>query len=601
MGSCTSKVPAKEQEKKRDLPEFYYLSRKTCTLLHCSDNRMESLGFKGSFKIYKDSIIGLIGNNFILSLCGTKPNGKITSRAYAINTKTCSLFTLKKLPIKIESGSIFYYKSVVLVIDSGSFEIFSYDFTDKEWESLTIDFAKKNYRKFSKFSCFLQKNTVYFICGMYKKRPNVDIFTLNLDDFRFTKSSQQIPLYLINPTCISRNDSIIITGGLEEEGTPNTKIFIKSQNSDWEVLAGPKNIELENYPPILNDVSMIFFAFPKMLVKFQNHFVVYNLNMTDSANFPTLDQKKKSISSQHSMLLLQAEILDQVIAENLYTSSSSDSDLINSQSLPSEDEAQNVTKKNRISDDVYDTHKKVKVFGLLKKVDPETIRKNKEDLKMRFLANQTAFKSKSKAPFLPSNFLKTAKVEIHDSSDSENDEDRKINDSLSSSFEELELNQISNPKLEENEKNDSSCEKSERSRRKKAHHRVKSKNSSNKSSSSEISSFDQIELDIGMNKPSKKDLNSDYEESLQIAKKEYISQSLSSPSSFVPSKSSRYRENASESSKNSIIPEHPNKDIASLNIDEKIKYDFSSSEENEDLDEKTPPYVSVKNEWKIND
>ncbi|OMJ66777.1 hypothetical protein SteCoe_36264 [Stentor coeruleus] len=594
MGSCTSKVPTKEQEKKIELPNFYYLSRSTCTLIHCHDNRMESLGFKGSFKIYKDSIIGLIGSNFIFSLCGTKLNGKITSRAYAINTKTCSLYTLKKLPEKIENGSIFYYKSVVFIINSGSFGLISYDFTDKDWETLTINFEKSKYRKFSKFSCFLQGNKVYSICGIYKKRPNVDIFTLNLDDFTFTKSSMQVPLYLINPICISRNDNIIITGGLEEDGTANTKIYIKNLNNDWEVLAGPKSIKLEDYPPILNDTSMIFFAFPKMLVKFKNNFVVYNLSMTDNANFPTQDKKKKSIvsvnsiSSQQSMLLLQAEILDQVIVENHYTSSSSDSDFINSQSLPSEDEAQKVVMKNRISDDVYDTHKKVKVFGLLKKVDTEAIRKNKEDLKLRFQANQTAFKSKSKAPFLPSNFLKIAKVKIHETSESENGEDKNIRDSFSSSFEELKIKPISSLKLEEDKKSDSSCE----IKKKKSSH-YKAESNSKKSSLSET----KMDLETEINIPIKKDANSDYEEAPQSTKKECISQSLSSPSSFIPSKSSKYRENVSEDSQNSINQKHPNNEIASLNIEKNIKYEFSSSEENEDLDEKSPLQTTVKNLW----
>ena len=175
------------------IPDFYYLCRKTNSIIHSNNSRVKSLYIKSNIRIYNDTIIGLVENSYIIALGGTKPNSKITKKVYAFDTNSKKISQLSKFPKRLKEGWIFYYSFKIFVISINPLEVFSWEINEKVWTQCELKFEHKRHKQLIEFSCFLRRNQIFLINPYYKSAYTTKIFEINLDSMTVKETKQRFP------------------------------------------------------------------------------------------------------------------------------------------------------------------------------------------------------------------------------------------------------------------------------------------------------------------------------------------------------------------------------------------------------------------------
>ena len=279
MGNCTANNHNTQSPTTYQIPEFYYLCRKTSSLFHYINNKIESISLNSEITIYHDSIIGVIQNSYIIILGGTKSSGKLTKKAYALSIHDKSIYPLSKFPGNFSSGFICYFNSMLYVVSTKSLDLFSYDLASATWEQPKIHVKHREYNTLCNYSCYFQHNRIFLVCGQYNSAPNTQVFFIDLMSLNCRKHTEGFPEYLDRPICLGTEECAIVGGGYTGQGQANNMFFFKSvRSNDWEAVQGPQVDILEDYPPVFLNDTPIFFSYPRVLIKFSMGFMVCNLN-----------------------------------------------------------------------------------------------------------------------------------------------------------------------------------------------------------------------------------------------------------------------------------------------------------------------------------
>lgn len=289
MGTCTVHQQDESlQSKSIGLPEFCYLCRTSKSLYYMTNSKIQSISFEKDIKIYPDSLIGTVGESYIIALGGTKPTGKISKKAYAIHTETKSIYQLENLTNPYSEGCIFFHNSMLYVFSTKSPELMSYDFTEKHWENCKIRFKHKDFKSLQNYSCYMKGGKIFLVCGVYNSVPTKSIFCISLEDFKCKKLKEEFPVVLTKPVCLATEDYVIIAGGYRDD-LANSQFFFKADAENWEIIEGPQTEIIEKYPPMMLNNIPIFFSFPKIIIKFPIRFLILNIKNTQQ----TLDLTKQ--------------------------------------------------------------------------------------------------------------------------------------------------------------------------------------------------------------------------------------------------------------------------------------------------------------------
>ena len=307
MGACTSDSHHTKSPTICAIPEFHYLCRKTNSLFHCINNKIDSISFKSELSIYSDSIIGLIQTSYIVIIGGTKPSGKQTKKAYVLSIHNKSIYPLPKFPGDFSSGFICCFNNMVYVLSTRSIDLFRYNLASGSWEQPNLSFTDQEDRSLCNYSCYFQLNKIFLICGKYGTAQNTQVFSIDLESLACGKHTEDFPEYIERPVCLGTDQHAIVGGGYTAQGQINTRFFLKTgAGPDWQMMQGPEVEIVEDYPPAFLNNIPIFFSFPKILIKFPLNFIVCNLN-TSSLDHTREVKKKETLKESAPVSIKSGE------------------------------------------------------------------------------------------------------------------------------------------------------------------------------------------------------------------------------------------------------------------------------------------------------
>lgn len=377
MGVCAFKNKIEESsEVSQRIPEFHYLCRKTNSIMRSKGGVVESIPFDPNIKICEDSVIGVVGKSHIVALGGKDSNGKPSQKVYITNTTTNSTYRLGDLPENILTGSAFFYDKYLYALNNNPIKLLAYNFDKKDWTEQEISYKHSRYGYLKNFSSFLKGDIVFIVSAEYKSKNTRKIFCIRMDNWYLSQYESSIPEVLINPICVGYSGGIIVGGGLNSQGRPNTKFYYESPDHNWATYEVPNKKIIEVYPPMITP-ELIFFSYPIVLVGLQDKYTVFNLKYSYG------DDKNINHPSHQNGRIMHSETGNE--EEKLHLNKQGNDESLQKTSLNSKSLMKNSSKQSLDSNGT-----------------PKRPKKNKDDIKPTY--------SDLKSPKLPSNFTEKPSV-----------------------------------------------------------------------------------------------------------------------------------------------------------------------------------------------
>lgn len=306
MGNSFNKSSESKNSKNSTLlPSFYYLNQVKNSIFKVHLNSVTKHCLS-KFILYSDCAIGYLPDNNIVVAGGEKPTGRLSKKVFFINTSTRAINRLSSLKFPSKFGTLLYTDSKLYYF-SASLTLKHQVYLNNSWEILITSTLNLSYPVVCADS-----GEFFFLCGIKpNNKPTKKIYTLNLmKNNEYSLIEKFTPFRLNRPIIISKNGTIAIGGGKKLSGEENYNFFFHNLSDDkWKEVEGPR-YKIENYPGFFFENTMIWMAFPKIIVIMENKFDVYNLleNKNILEKIKSIKDKRKSkVTPLKDMLFSQSD------------------------------------------------------------------------------------------------------------------------------------------------------------------------------------------------------------------------------------------------------------------------------------------------------
>jgi hypothetical protein len=303
MGSCCSLV---ETRNKISLPlkpeKLYYLQRKTGRLFLIDGGKFIKLNLP-RVKVNKSCAIGYLSDGNIIIAGGIRMNGRMSSDVLFINTVSLTVQEYPSLAKPCKAGSIHQIGFYIYYISSDLTEPHQ-KFVHHKWELINCESIDLH-----SSSVLVQNKMIYFLCGLKPNgKPTKKLYSLDImQSSKYVLAKHKVNFKLYNPIAYSAYDFVIVGGGQNLDRTFNSNFFIQ-KNWEWVEIIG-KNVELEDYPCVYENLTCFFFGKHRKIVSVDRFL---KISVTTDPNFKprskTQDPKPKPKKYRKNSIYLQESL-----------------------------------------------------------------------------------------------------------------------------------------------------------------------------------------------------------------------------------------------------------------------------------------------------
>lgn len=269
---------------------IYYLNRSESEVYLLKDLKIEKKSFSKMHRFAKDSALGYLTEQSLMTVGGTSRSGSLKKSSFIIDMDQMFIRNISPAPVKCKLGSLHSFRSFMyftsglrrtddlsLGSDFLSLPLMRYKLLENYWEVFDghefirrFNYNNSNYNfpidSLMESGSFIYLNKLFIFAGLYlTSEPNLEVFSFDLlSESTFIKEKIRLESPLYSPICISNYNKVIIYGG-RTENSANTKIFEFSSN--FSLVEGKSLETSENHPGKLSQTYIIQVAFPRFALK----------------------------------------------------------------------------------------------------------------------------------------------------------------------------------------------------------------------------------------------------------------------------------------------------------------------------------------------